>query len=478
MANINTKITLSGKQMLHFESLYIKDDNRAMHYMQKAGIAVYEEVKKHKKCKVLVLCGCGNNGGDGYVVAELLRQNEWDVSVFSLEESRTDISKYYKSSYEGKYDNSEESIRKADIIIDGLYGIGAKGRLPERILHVMEQVNRANKYCISIDIPSGISADTGAMLGNAIKANETITFFCKKLGHLLMPGKVYSGVVKVKDIGFPIACCSDKYLINSPSLWKHLIPKPKFSDHKYSRGCLGIIAGDMIGASILAAQAARRSGCGIVKIFINTQTIIYPIYPGIVIISYTSKRHLIELLMEHKVKTVLFGSGVSAFEDVIDLVIELLKKYNSLIFDGGALIKKEVFSNYIENQDVLLTPHLAEFKRLFGDTGKDKVQDLTDASNFSKSTILLKGADSIISRNKNVLIQDNGCPYLATAGTGDVLSGICGAFMSQGISSYFSCAISIWLMAESAKQIGYGLISEDIPDVIPKILKEILYIDE
>ena len=148
--NINTKIILSGKQMLNFESLHIKDDKSALHYMQKTGRAVYEEVKKHNKCMVLVLYGCGNNGGDGYVVVEFLRQNEWYVSVFSLEESRTDISKYYNSSYGGKYDNSEESIRKADIIIDGLYGIGAKGRLPEKILYIIEQVNRANKYCISV----------------------------------------------------------------------------------------------------------------------------------------------------------------------------------------------------------------------------------------------------------------------------------------------------------------------------------------
>ena len=255
-------------------------------------------------------------------------------------------------------------------------------------------------------------------------------------------------------------------------IWKDKLRFPQYEDNKYTRGCLGVIAGEMLGASILSTQAARKSGAGIVKLFIkNTMQLDVELSPGIVIVRYKDTDQLNELIIKHKVSSILYGPGSIASQEKYNIVENLLKKNKSVVLDAGAIINYKSLKKLIHlEQDVLITPHEGEFKRNFGLNDETKINKVKLAVQLSNCKVLLKGIDTAIGCNDDILLQENGCPYLSTAGTGDVLAGICAALMSQGIKLYYAASIAVWILNEAAWKIGYRLLAEEIPQVIPNLL--------
>ena len=473
------KYALNSQQMREIEKLALNSKSDAINLMARAGTEVYNVmVERFKPCKVLIICGSGNNGGDGYVVANLLLKNNWDVKILQVASPKTEQAKYYCQQFKGdiiSFKDVCKNLEEAELIVDAIFGIGLSKKVPNDIAKLIKQINEKSKKCIAIDIPSGISATTGEILGDAIKAELTVTFHSKKIGHLFMPGLVNSNEVVVTDIGLPKIKEQKGYIkVNNPNIWKGNIKYPGYLDNKYSRGCLAIIVGQMIGAAIFATHAARKSGCGIVKLFIKkSSNNMYALEPGIILIEYENIHHLLELIEQHKATAILYGPGELKSDTTQENVINLLKLKKKIILDAGAILECTTLSDIIDiGQDVLLTPHEGEFKKSFGDNNKlDKVTRVKNAIDQSKCTILLKGIDTVIGdKDNNIVIQENGCPYLATAGTGDILAGMCGAFMSQGINSSMSAMIATWALSEAAWKIGYGLIAEEIPKMIPKIL--------
>ncbi len=469
------KFALNSNQMHSIEAPIIRNKDTSLDLMHKAGKEVFDEIfKRFKPCKVLVICGFGNNGGDGYVVANLLHQNSWDVKLLKLGEPKTNSAKYYAKKYKGKIiDINNLNLEETDLIIDAIYGIGLSKEIDVTLKELIHKINNSNLKCISIDIPTGISENTGEILGAALKATLTITFHTKKIGHLLMPGLKHSGEVIVKDIGLSNLENTENYIkINTPEIWKNKLRFPQYEDNKYTRGCLGIIAGEMLGASILSTQAARKSGSGIVKLFIkNNVQFDNKLDAGIVIIKYKDIQQLNDLIIKHKVSSILYGPGTIASSETHNIVKNILKHNKPIVLDAGAIINyKSLKKLTTSNQDVLITPHEGEFKKIFNLSSELKINKVKLAVQLSNCKVLLKGVDTVIGCNDNILLQENGCPYLSTAGTGDVLAGICAGLMSQGLNSYFAASIAVWTLNEAAWKIGYGLVAEEIPQTIPNLL--------
>ena len=443
------KYALNSQQMREIEKLALNSKSDAINLMARAGTEVYNVmVERFKPCKVLIICGSGNNGGDGYVVANLLLKNNWDVKILQVASPKTEQAKYYCQQFKGEIISFKDvckNLEEAELIVDAIFGIGLSKKVPNDIAKLIKQINEKSKKCIAIDIPSGISATTGEILGDAIKAELTVTFHSKKIGHLLMPGLVNSNEVVVTDIGLPKIKEQKGYIIvNNQNIWKGNIKYQGYLDNKYSR-------------------------CGIVKLFIKkSSNNMYALEPGIILIEYENIHHLLELIEQHKATAILYGPGELKSDTTQENVINLLKLKKKIILDAGAILECTTLSDIIDiGQDVLLTPHEGEFKKSFGDNNKlDKVTRVKNAIDQSKCTILLKGIDTVIGdKDNNIVIQENGCPYLATAGTGDILAGMCGAFMSQGINSSMSAMIATWALSEAAWKIGYGLIAEEIPKI-------------
>ena len=478
------KYALDSQQMRDIEEPAISSADKALLLMERAGLEVYKEiVANFAPGNVLVMCGPGNNGGDGYVVAELLLQAGWTVNLLKIAEAKTNSAQYFAKKYSGiVIDYKQLNLVEVDLIVDAIYGIGLDRNIDADVQKLITQVNAAHKSCVAIDMPSGIAATTGEILGEAITATLTITFHSKKLGHVLMPGLMHAGKVIVKDIGLPKIKDKPEYIkINTPDIWKHQIKLPQCFDNKYSRGCLAVIAGQMLGAARLAIYAARKSGCGIVKLFIQkSQSRHLVVEPGVVVVEYDDIDVLCKLISQHKVNAILYGPGTLVSDSTENNVIRLLALGKSMVIDAGAILNSNVLANAISNtQDVLLTPHAREFTRVFNiDSQVNKLDQVNQAMSMSGCTMLLKGMDTVIGSMDNMVIQDNGCPYLATAGTGDVLAGICGALMSQGIKADVSAMIATWVLSESAWRLGYGLLAEEIPIMIPKILQDLIDISK
>ena len=272
---------LTSEQMYRADFLASKNGISSYQLMRNAGKRIAREIiKKHQKGRVLILCGRGNNGGDGFVVARLLSARGWPVLVgilMSLKKMKDDALRASEEwegvTFELSLSHLKKRINGCAVVIDALFGIGLNRPVKENIKGLINAIYKSEIPCVSIDIPSGIDADSGKILGTAIKANETISFFRPKLGHILLPGREYSGNLIISDIGIPdsvIQKINPTIFLNSPNLWNKKFPWPSYLDHKYSRGHALVMGGEeMTGAARLAARACLRIGSGLGTIAAN-----------------------------------------------------------------------------------------------------------------------------------------------------------------------------------------------------------------
>ena len=372
----------------------------------------------------------------------------------------------------------------AALIVDALFGAGLARALAGPAAETVRAINDGGIDCVAVDMPSGVHGDSGAVLGVAAQAVLTVTFFRRKPGHLLYPGRGLCGELLVADIGIPERTLEEiapAQWLNGPALWLDRFPRPRPEQHKYSRGHALIVGGaQMTGAARMAAQAARRAGAGVVTVLAPpAATLIYrTTLVGSLFGVLDGPERLAGRLAEPRAHAALIGPGNGATDDTRNNVLAALGVGKPVVLDADALT---VFGEDPEtlfgamDGPCLVTPHEGEFRRLFGELGENgKLADARAAAERSGAVVLLKGPDTVIATPAGqAAICDNAPPELATAGAGDVLAGFSVALMAQGMPVFEAACCAAWLHGEAASSFGAGLIAEDIADRLPEVLRRL-----
>ena len=428
--------------------------------MEAAGRAVARAIAARiRPCRALVLCGPGNNGGDGYVTARLLAQRGWSVAVAALAAPRpgSDAAAAARA-WRGPIVpfNASEAAR-ASLVIDAVFGAGLARDVAPEVAAVLAAAPRR----IAIDIPSGIDGATGAIRGAAAQAIATITFFRRKPGHLLLPGRMVCGETILADIGLPdtvLATIRPATFANSPALWS--LPRRAPDGHKYRSGHVTILGGaTMTGAARLAAEAARRAGAGLVTIAAapGAGAIYRAGAPGTIV----SDEPVSALLADPRRQVWVCGPGLGA-PDAAAAVPVLLAARRDVVADADAFTACAGRPEALTGAAVL-TPHAAEFARIFGPPGVDRLGAVRAAAARTGAVVVLKGPDSIVAApDGRAAINENAPPWLATAGTGDVLSGIVAALLAQGLPAWEAACAAVWWHGAAACRAGEGMVAEDL----------------
>ncbi len=461
--------------------------------MENAGRAVTEAiVARFSVGEVLVLCGPGNNGGDGFVIARLLTDQGWPVRLALLgpRSSLKGDAAAMADRWQGEVLSLDVALlENATLVIDALFGAGLTRGLEGAAAARLAEAAEADVPIVAVDIPSGISGDSGQNLGNAQVAALTVTFFRAKPGHCLMPGRGHCGDLVVSDIGIPDDVLSDMApdcFENHPALWKPLLPEPSPSDHKYSRGHAMVVGGaEMIGAARLATRAAQRIGAGMVTLTSPVKEA--PLYrlmlESAVVQAVKDTMGIMDVLEKRKISAAIIGPGLGVMTPgAMEKVLAVLRAGVPAVLDADALsLFQETPSLLFDaaKAPVLITPHEGEFSRLFPDIAADdclgKVTKARQAAERSGFTVALKGFDTVIaSPDGRSVINTNATPYLATAGSGDVMAGAALGLLAQGVPVFEAACMAVWLHAEAGSQVGIGLIAEDLPDKLPRVLKSLL----
>lgn len=462
------------------EKYTIEQGASVQELMERAGRAVFLEItSRYSKSPIQVICGPGNNGGDGYVVARLLQEAGWTVSVIApLEPNKAHSYSLWKGETK-PFDT--ESLESGSLMVDAMFGIGLQRDLDNHYAAMVTAMNSMASHIISVDIPSGVHTDSAHIMGFAVEADLTVTFNFRKPGHLLLPGRMRCGEVVLHDIGLHHKQNGESLVYaNHPSLWRHLYPLPTELSHKYSRGYLNILGGvEMTGAARLVAMAARRMGIGMTRIESRPES--HEIYQAECLGTLTKAiKEPAEFAEEERLTAAVLGPGCGRSHFTKEAVLVWLETEKPCVLDADALYifkddPGELFSKLYPG--VVLTPHEGEFHHLFDLTG-NKIERVQKAAALSGATVLLKGADTVISDPSGLTIIDaDTSSHLATGGTGDVLAGMIGALLAQNVPSLAAASIASYTHVMAAQRIGLGLIAEDIPDKIPEILKEILQRD-
>ena len=457
--------------------------------MEAAGKAVADAVcKRWARQPVVVLCGPGNNGGDGFVAARHLAVLGWPVRV-GLLGSRDRLAgdaAYHAGLWPGPVEPlSVEMLDGAELAIDALFGAGLS-RPVDGVARAVIQALIARRFAIcAVDIPSGLDGRTGAVQGVAAPADVTVTFFRKKPGHLLEPGRRFCGDLALADIGIPVSVLeqtSAGAYENAPGLWSDAYPWAQADGHKYQRGHVVVFGGAiMTGAARLSAIAAARVGAGLVTVAAPASA--WAVYAGALtsimvqpISDADGLDSFARLLADARKNAIVVGPGAGVSDLTRQCAMAALATRRSVVLDADALSvfgpdPRALFAAVAG--PCVLTPHEGEFARLFSCSG-DKLSRARDAARRSRCVIVLKGADTVIAApDGRAAINCNAPPELATGGTGDVLSGLIAGLMAQGLAPFSAAAAAVWLHGATASLFGPGLIAEDLPDQLPLVLRRL-----
>jgi len=457
--------------------------------MEEAGRAVAAQITKRWTPRpICVLCGPGNNGGDGFVVARHLLDAKWDVWVESLVDPRTlkGDALHMARLWKGETIAIAESNRMADLFVDALFGAGLSRPLEGEALRLAQGSPRYKDRVIAIDVPSGLDGNTGKPKGDvAFEAGLTVTFFRKKPAHLLFPGRAACGEVVVADIGIPDEAAprvGAKTWENSPASWGRAFPWPQVTAHKYARGHCVVVSGPAhaTGAARLAARGALRVGAGLVSVASPPDAVAVnaAALTAIMVKPFTGSKGLAELLKDKRLNAVVIGPGCGLGLATEEFVAAALNSGAATVIDADGL---SAFKNEpkvllrLLREPAVLTPHEGEFERVFPGllaASASKLEAVRTAAAQARCTVLLKGADTVIAApDGRAAINANAPPALATAGSGDVLAGLIGGLLAQGLDSFTAASMAVWLHGEAANMFGPGLIAEDLPEQIPAVLR-------
>jgi hydroxyethylthiazole kinase-like uncharacterized protein yjeF len=486
---------LTAEEMSRAEKLAAEAGLSTLTMMENAGRASAEEVVRRfpRGSRVTVLCGPGNNGGDGFVCARYLRERGYHVRL-GLLARRDDLPRDAKEMAR-RWDEAIEPIslqfiEGAQIIVDAIYGTGLRDNITGLVGQIIEEVTARALPVVAIDTPSGIDATTGAVHGVAFKAASTVTFFRRKTGHVLLPGRLYCGDVRAADIGIPAKVLEDiapGSFTNDPDFWLRFFPKLKVDGHKYDRGHSVVVSGPMerTGAARLAARTALRAGSGLVTVassksafYINASQL-----TAVMVDPYEGPDGLSELLSDTRITAALIGPGAGRDPEVKELVASVLASQATAVLDAEALTAfseapQDLFEQIKGRLPALtiMTPHEGEFNRIFPDLSEEpsKLERARRAAETSGAVIILKGPDTVVAHPGSIAaVSENAPPWLATAGSGDALAGLVTGLTAQGMAAFDAAAAAVWIHGELAQSFGPGLIAEDLADQLPGVLQRL-----
>jgi ADP-dependent NAD(P)H-hydrate dehydratase / NAD(P)H-hydrate epimerase len=482
---------LTAGEMARADKLAIAGGVAGATLMENAGRAVAEEVAKRfpDQESVVVLCGPGNNGGDGFVAARHLLERGYTVrlgfdgEVGRLPEDAAVMAKRFSGRLEPL---SSDILAGAGVVVDALFGAGLSRPIEGKLAALIGRVNASADPVVAVDVPSGIDGSTGEVRGVAIDAVATVTFFRLKPGHLLLPGRTHCGAVQLADIGIPASVLADiapNTFANQPALWLARFPWPKEASHKYARGHAVVVSGPVYstGAARLAARGALRAGAGLVTVAsprdalqVNAAQL-----TAIMVREAGDARGLHTLLADKRKNAVLIGPGVGVGERTKEQVLAALASEAAVVLDADAITSfgeapAPLFASIASRAaSVVLTPHDGEFARLFPDlVTLPKLERTRRAAARSGAILVLKGADTVVAAPDGLAsINATTSPWLATAGTGDVLGGMVLGLLAQGMPGFLAASAAVWLHGAAAKAFGPGLIAEDLPETLPLVLR-------
>ncbi len=484
----------SGESLLTVEQMYRADAATmaagvpGIDLMERAGQAVAEAAQDvSPDGPVVVLCGPGNNGGDGFVAARHLKAAGREVRLALLGERAALLgdAAHHAALWDGPVLPLETALLDgAAVVIDALFGAGLARGLEGMARKLAEAINWRQLPAVAVDVPSGLSGDSGDVVGDCVlQAVRTVTFFRRKPGHLLQPGRRLCGEVTVADIGIPASVLDEigpSVWRNAPTLWGEVYPRRTEAQHKYSFGHALIVAGTMSGASRLAGLACQRVGAGLTSLAAPAaERLLYQLTsPCFIVRDCEGPEALAAILSERRYQAVMVGQGGGLQPETKALTLATLDQSDATVLDADGLsvfadAPERLFESLRANS--VLTPHEGEFRRIFPGLSGDKLSRARAAARLSGAVVLLKGSDTVIAEpSGRATINDNAPPWLATAGAGDVLTGMIGGLLAQGMPAFAAASAAAWLHGAAATNFGPGLIASDLVDRLPTVSRELL----
>lgn len=485
---------LTTEQMYRADGLAVAGGMAGAALMEAAGAAVAGAVMARRGISpVLVLCGPGNNGGDGFVAARHLRAAGWPVRLAllgSVEKLKGDAAAAAAAWRGPVMPLAEATPQAGEVVVDALFGAGLARPLEGPAADLARQVKEAGLPVVAVDVPSGLPGDGAEPLaGVAFAAGKTITFFRKKPAHLLVPARQFCGEVVLAQIGIParvLAEIGPRIFENTPALWLRDYPWRRSQDHKYAAGHLLVAGGaTMTGAAQLACRAGLRIGAGLVSVACDAASL--PIYavsnPGVITLDLPRPADFAAALEDPRRNAVVVGPGNGVTPETraraeAALSVGTGRAGKRVVLDADALSvfqdDPEVLWKLIRANSygaTILTPHDGEFHRLFPDLEGNRLERARAAAARSGAVMVLKGPDSVIAApDGRAAITCVAPPWLATGGTGDVLAGMTGGLLAQGLAPFEAAAAAVWIHGRAAARLGPGLIAEDLPQALPKVL--------
>jgi hydroxyethylthiazole kinase-like uncharacterized protein yjeF len=483
---------LTNAQMNEADRLTISRGVAGIELMENAGRAVADSVlRRHPPGTLItIVAGPGNNGGDGLVAARVLKERGYRPRVLLL----ADVHRFKGDAliaaqrWNGPCEPATPGAVGPDsVVVDALFGAGLDRPVEGLARAMIEAMNGAG--CVhAVDLPSGINGSSAAVMGLAVRARETVTFFRRKLGHVLLPGRIHCGTIHVADIGIgsqTLATIKPRVFINSPDLWLEVFPIPAVAGHKYSRGHAVVVSGGLYttGAARLAARGALRAGAGLVTIASPRDALLVNAAASLAVMvrPVDGEMELAQFLQDVRRNAVVIGPGGGVGEPMRKMVLAALAGERAVVLDADALTsfaqdpQALIAATAAREGGTLLTPHEGEFSRLFKAVDEianasSKLERARLAAIRTGAICLLKGADTVVAApDGRASILDEAPPWLASAGAGDVLAGIAGALLAQGMPAFEAASAAVWLHAAAGMAVGPGLIAEDLPEALPQV---------
>ncbi len=451
--------------------------------MERAGEAVARAVRaRYARRPVVIWCGPGDNGGDGYVAARHLRRRGWQVAVEAAYPPSTDAARWAASRWKGELRPLSTELKVGTLYIDALFGAGLSRPLEGEVETLARLARERSPTLVAVDTPSGVHGDTGRPVGEAaFHADLTVTFHRRKRAHVLVEGRRACGQIVVADIGLSSVEASDLFE-NDPALWSARFPWPALDAHKHTRGRLKVVSGEAwnTGAARLSARGALRIGAGAVTVLSppNALAVNAAHLEAVMLAPFETDADL-EAAGE-QADAVIIGPAAGVGEATARNLAALARTGAALVVDADALTSfrhdPEALFACLDRDDVL-TPHPGEFERIFPGLlarSPERIAAAREASRRAGAVVLLKGPDTVVAApDGRAAVSLNGTPWLATAGSGDVLAGFIGGLIAQGMESFEAACAGAWIHAECGVRHGPGLIAEDLPALAPAVLAEL-----
>jgi len=488
---------LTTAEMERADRLTIAAGTPGFSLMLSAGQAVAEAAMALvEEGPIVVVAGRGNNGGDGFVAAAELAARGREVSVILLCERDSlqgDAASAARGWKHPVLPFNPQAIGKPALIIDALFGAGLDRPVKGDPADMIEAINANGAPVLAVDLPSGVNGTSGAVMGTAVRATETVTFFRQKPAHLLLPGRLHCGRVRVADIGIDAKVLGEiapRTSENTPDAWHGAFPVPQVDGHKYARGHTIVVSGDIAatGAARMSARGALRAGAGLVTLATPRDALAVnaSALTAVMVRAIDTVVEFAEWLGDKRLNACVIGPGAGVGDRTCDFVLTALAAQRHLVLDADALTSfagapDRLFEAIKATSDpqVVLTPHEGEFPRLFSDIsnkhpGRSKLERVRAAAERAGAVVLLKGPDTVVAApDGRATIAANAPPWLATAGAGDVLSGMIAGMLAQGVPAFEAASIGVWMHGEAAREAGPGLIAEDLSETLPAVFRRL-----